>query len=775
MDEEFVTNTIKSVYNRKPPLILSNERNNRKVNTNYHPKISNDLKKIDKIDELKNTKRKTLLDDIKINNLRYKLINDYKDHIKYEQLLKIKHNSEKNKTINQKVKRKDLIKKDKIIFLLRRLYIILPSDKIKMDYNLFPKKLHFDFYFPIENKPKRNLDFLESERKDDIICKNLNDISVEVYKYLKLSLYDDIKLEIFDDKLRMIKLESQLHNNKKRIIYIKISYNNEQINSWKKNIKLNTYPLKPKYKYNTSNEINQIEPDNINTKTCENKKSNEIENIKDNQSFNNDSINNLGTLTRYNTTDATKKSDKLTKIKLNLSTKKIENITLNSDENDKSISIDDINYKNYKTQGNVVETDNNQYIRTSNKIINFLGDKKDHKKNSSNLKIHTLKIKKNFFSDVIKKDYRKNTLLSPFLFDFEVTDIINNKYVLKYLTIKNRDEKEKDEIKNSKNNKFAIKTLKLEDSNSQREREEKNIFINLKTNLIDKNININSLKYRNSIAEENLRLLKNKKLFCEMIHRVNDYVDNHIDDLISDEEIEDIRYLSCNYILINELKEFPLLKLKKKFIFFVYLSQKMCSKYKQIYTNINYLESDIILNNILKINEFESSLIYLNQIFHKIINRKGFLIGYLGASNQVLKISFQFFFLFIFLKEHLINKILDTKLIYLSMQCIEIHINSELTFQEYCDFKLIMTRNSFISFNKKFNFIKDLILRIFINERFNTKNSLNKIKTFSNDISIYIIKKILNLDMCNVKLRDNIDIYNNVEKIYNDFLDYIEK
>ena len=168
-------------------------------------------------------------------------------------------------------------------------------------------------------------------------------------------------------------------------------------------------------------------------------------------------------------------------------------------------------------------------------------------------------------------------------------------------------------------------------------------------------------------------------------------------------------------------------------------------------------------------------MIYLNQIFHKIINRKGFLIGYLGASNQVLKISFQFFFLFIFLKEDLIDKILDTKLIYLSMQCIEIHINSELTFQEYCDFKLIMTRNRFISFNKKFNFIKDLILRIFINERFNTKNSLNKIKTFSNDISIYIIKKILNLDMCNVKLRDNIDIYNNVEKIYNDFLDYIEK
>ena len=75
-----------------------------------------------------------------------------------------------------------------------------------------------------------------------------------------------------------------------------------------------------------------------------------------------------------------------------------------------------------------------------------------------------------------------------------MTDIINNKYVLKYLTLKNRDEKEKDEIKNSKNNKFAIKTLKLEDSNSQREREEKNIFINLKTNLIDKNREISKIE-----------------------------------------------------------------------------------------------------------------------------------------------------------------------------------------------------------------------------------------------------------------------------------------
>ena len=43
---------------------------------------------------------------------------------------------------------------------------------------------------------------------------------------------------------------------------------------------------------------------------------------------------------------------------------------------------------------------------------------------------------------------------------------------------------------------------------------------------------------------------------------------------MSNEEIEDFKLLNCNYILINELKEFPLLKIKKKFAFLVYLSQK---------------------------------------------------------------------------------------------------------------------------------------------------------------------------------------------------------
>ena len=44
MEEELVTNSIQSIYNQKRKVLSSFPRNNRKVNTNYKPQISNHLK-----------------------------------------------------------------------------------------------------------------------------------------------------------------------------------------------------------------------------------------------------------------------------------------------------------------------------------------------------------------------------------------------------------------------------------------------------------------------------------------------------------------------------------------------------------------------------------------------------------------------------------------------------------------------------------------------------------------------------------------------------------
>jgi len=304
--------------------------------------------------------------------------------------------------------------------------------------------------------------------------------------------------------------------------------------------------------------------------------------------------------------------------------------------------------------------------------------------------------------------------------------------------------------------------MNVEDSNPKIGKK-MSIIANIKTYLINKNINHND---KNEILD------KKKKILCELNNKINEFVDNEIDNLISDEEIDDFKYLGCNYVLINEFKEFPVLKLKKKFIFFVYLSQKMTEKYENLFTNV--ISYDDFLYDVLNSDKFENSLIYLYNLYNSIIKKTNFLIGYLSAINIELKISFVFFLLFIFYNKSLIEKNPINKLIYISLECIDIPFNSEINFQQYCDYNLLMTRNNFLSYNKKFNFIKDLILRIFMNNRFNITKSLKILENIFEDININTIKDILNVDMCSVKSQNNIDIYNNITKIYEQFLNYIE-
>ena len=54
MEEEFVNNTIKSVYSQKHDLISLIKRNNRKINTSYRPKIPKYLKELKSLDDTSN-------------------------------------------------------------------------------------------------------------------------------------------------------------------------------------------------------------------------------------------------------------------------------------------------------------------------------------------------------------------------------------------------------------------------------------------------------------------------------------------------------------------------------------------------------------------------------------------------------------------------------------------------------------------------------------------------------------------------------------------------
>ena len=784
MEEELVTNTIKSVYRQKPELLSRFQRNKRKATTNYRPKTTNYLKEIQIINNISDEKSKSIKNEIK--NISYekyknkniyhlKTLNDENTHsITMKNIIKNQAHSSESKTLRFRSQKQDLIKKDKTVYLLRKIYIILPNDKMKMYNDFYHSKLQFDFYYPTEIKSKRIVDFIDSAKNDYIICNNLKDIFLEVYKYLKLSKDDFVKLEIYDQKFCPIKLESQLFVNKIRIIYVKITYISEEIiNAWKNRLKSRMFfsnfiylnkntPELIKLNYINNDVSTEINNDESKNKTnIRSYKKKPLTMVVNKQNYNSNFLSqDVDVSTRYNTIlqtiDRNQIGDDLKeglrvekKINLIIPNNKI---IINKTEDNKSINPG----KNPMS---------NQYLRTFSKTINLQGEKNKDRiiiPKEKKFEINKNRIKKNYVLDLIKNhEYEKNTLISPLLFDFDITDIINNKYVLKYLSIKSKDKKQKNRFQIK--NKFEIKTLHVEDSNPKREIK-RNTIIDIKAQLINK-----AKHYGHEIS----LFEKNKKLLIELNSKIKEFIECKIDNWITNEEIEDFKYLNCNYVLINKLKKFPLLKLKKQFIVFVYLSEKMISKYEKIYANIMTYED--FLNDILKIEELAKSLIYLNFIFNDIVMRKNFLLGYLSSININFKISFVFFLLFIFYNKNLIEKNPMNKLIYISFECAEISINSGISFQQYCDYYLLMTRNCFISYNKKFNFIKDLILRVFLTEKFNVKKTIKKLESIFENININKIKKILNTDMCSVKLKTNIDTYNNVEEMYNELINFLEQ
>ena len=769
MEEELVVNSIQSVYNKRPNILFKIKRNSRKINTNYIPKISNILdeykntndispeinmptkKKINELYNLKSlpNKKNKFKNRYSFNN--YKVNYSLEKHINENKKAPFINKTETEKIYDLKEKKQDLIKKNKNVYLLRKLYIILPNDKTKSNKEYEQYKQLF-IYYPTDIKSKRVIDYIESAKKNDIICNNIKDIFLEIYKYLKLYKADNYKLEIYDEKFHPIKLGSQLFINKIRIIYVNISYiNDRQFKASKKGLISRPYMSNIIY-------LNKKVPEKIKLNNIFNDASTEKEEskIKINTITNVNSISNeLYNSTKYNTINqVTDGKNTIDDLKSDLYQNRNHQLILSYDKRNSSV-----NKKNNKT----LETSFSQNLDKKSNLFNDLknNDKINSKKNA--FSIHKYKIKKNFFTEIInKKGIEKNHLVSPFLFNFDVTDIINNEYALKYLINKNKVKKE-DEIFKIRN-KFEIKTLNIEESNSKRDKNKNDIIPNIKANFSDKN--------KNNYIQVSSLIEKNKKLLYELNLKINEFINNDIDALMSNEEIEDFKLLSCNYVLINELKDFPLLKIKKKFAFLVYLSQKISSKYKDIFIEMN--SSQDFLDNILKMADFENALNYLNSIYNNIIKRKNYILGYLRAANIDLKISFNFFLLFIFYNKNLIDKNPNNKLFFISFECIDIKTNSEINFQQYCDYYLVLTRNDYLNYNKKYNFIKDLILRIFMSENFNTRRSIKQLKDLDNDININKIMNILNLDMVSVKLEENHETYDNINKIYNGYLDMME-
>ena len=855
MNEEESINKIKSKYNYNQRLLLSFPKNKSSIyyNTITSSLNTNNKKKIKLINFNKkfiNRPKSTIskINEFFRSNIKNHSNNSHINTIEQEIL------SFRNNTLSENNFQNDFIKINKIVYLLRKLFVILPNDKKQMYTKCYPTRLFFNFYFPIRTSNyKANLDFIKAPKKEDIICDDLNHILHEVYKYLKLSIYDSVKMEIYDEKFNPIIKEWQLLTSNRRIIYVKISYLKEkEIISWRKRVESKLFPIDDDYlikkekklfnnqipslykdegteynnndiriisKYKDKSDLNNVLTKKINlTENCLNVDTKNLYN-KINSNANNHN---------YNKTVSNNESEK-NKTELNLDYYKeidkdnyeeeiIDNLFVSSDEKNflslrksrQSLSLFSkdlikkvLNTESKGTQGKInfslseenknknkdisnsnTNINNNYNYYTSNiKTINinngndiFQQEPKSSKCIKKIMENKIVKNKKNkgVLYNLIKqnKTYKiKNNLLSPLLFNFDVNDIINNKYVLKYLTNKNK-EKFENEIFTIKCRNIKIKNLNEEDSNSHRK-----LFIDKKSN------NKLPKKARNNVFnlehdEDEIKEYKehNLKKYCNINMKLNEFIINGIDSLFTNEETGDFKSLNYNYILINELKEFPISKLKKEFLFYSCLSLRLKLNYGNL---LNKIKAILLDNNsngndiqdIFLLEDFDNLLNYLDDIIHKLINNKMNLFRYIGYSNADIKINYVFLILFIIYNGNLLEKNGSKKIIFLSLECIDIPFDRDMNFQHYCDYKLVMTKNSYISYNKKFNFIKDLLLRVLVNENFNKKNTLGKLNVIF-DINFNDIKNIFKLDMCTVKSKQNIEVYKKIEKLYEDLLSY---
>ena len=846
-------NKIKSVYNHKPKMLLEfkNNFNSEKKQTKYNLIFNSRINKFNSIsiDRPKSSINNAIFEETKFSNPNFK----QKKTISHEILFwNRKHIFPPRLNIQD-----NLVKKNNVIYSLRKLFIILPNDKKQMHTKTYPANLNFDFYFPVRIiNSNFNIDFIKNSAENDILCDDLNHILYEVYKYLKLSIYDTVKMELYDEKFHPIVQESQLFVNKKRFIYVKITYLDEKKNiSWQKKIDSKLFPLNDDYlikQFNNINNKNKIPclyrdaSTEYNRKDIQNKhKSKSVGNkmlsknasLKSNNKLNINLIANNKSNYTNKDSFSKKEEDKFCSIHLSdaYEEENMENIIKHKDNNNylalkknsrilnsydytflkKTISNETkLAQDNFNTIYNTQETDKDIKLEkklNSNNISKSLNynslstDSKNLRENSKIKEIYENKQKtcnNNVLMNIIKRNQegaKGNTLISPLLFNFDVSDVINNKYIVQYLSYKNR-EKFENNIFQIKCKNFKIKNISNDDSNSHHKKS-MNIIKNQKRisknkNIIKKSIlnnyitksektshlDINDTDNENENENENekvneeiikAKMVKNINIFCELNNRINDYITNEIDYSFTNEETDDYRSLKCNYILINELKGFPIYKLKKQFLLFSCLSQKMNSKYEDLIPKMTsiLLDKKENIKNIFKLNDIDKLLEYLNVMFTNIKNNKRNLFRYIGSTNNDLKIPYLFLVLFVIYNKTLIRNNADKMLIYLSLECAEIEINSEINFQQYCNYRLLMKRNKYINYHKKYNYIKDLMLRVLLNEKFNKDRMIERLKTIF-EVDKNDVKNVFNNDMCSVKLRKNASLYNKIEEIYDKLINY---
>ena len=264
----------------------------------------------------------------------------------------------------------------------------------------------------------------------------------------------------------------------------------------------------------------------------------------------------------------------------------------------------------------------------------------------------------------------------------------------------------------------------------------------------------------------------NLTLFYEINDIVSDFIINKTNKFITDSEAGYFIFLKLNFIFINEMANFPIIQLKKRFLFCAFLSRVLQETQLQFHKDFYSLcksEKNENFSFVLKMKNFREIINEFYKEFLIITKNKLQFMNMMNSTDETISISYLFTILFIFFHKGLSFNI-DKEIVFLILKSIKIPFGTSLNFQSFCNYLIFLTHNKYISFDKKFLFLKELVNNLSTHP----KRVILSQKLFK----FFLIKKkdikiIIDNDIVSINYHRNVHLVPIVEKIYNKIINYL--
>ena len=398
---------------------------------------------------------------------------------------------------------------------------------------------------------------------------------------------------------------------------------------------------------------------------------------------------------------------------------------------------------------NTTSNNNEEYSYRFNKTSNALFNNYnkinilDNDSNNGDYNISNLKLKENVNITPKSFDYTSIPLKNKFVKNiFKKTHLIRNNYY---------------------QNKYFLKNMKIKNLKFEEKKKPDYLFLNY--------INLNKELILEKKEKEKLE--QNRFDFYEFHIELIDFINKKINYYLTNGEISLYKLLTCNFILYNEMKNYPLIIYRKEFLFYSYLSKfineneiDFCKEF-YLFLNSNKYKN---FNFLIQLKTFDNFFKHIIEAFNFIKDNKQKILNQIKSDDSKISISFLFLIIFLILnKKPTLNT--NKEVLFLILKSLKINFGNNIYFHDYCYFKLILNykNKNFLNFNKKFLFLKEIINNLFLNKN---EEYLFKLINRYFGINIEIMKIIYRNDVISINNETNQKYHQYINYAFDNIINY---